>query len=70
MKFSSILKSIRFKSSQASQKSEYKSNRDRLNDRVCPYCSGSGIDNSHPANTLTMQPQRCSVCGGRGRIPL
>ena len=70
MKFSSILRSIRFKSSQASQKSEHKSDRDRLNDRVCPYCNGSGIDNHNPTNALTMQPQRCSICGGRGRIPL
>ncbi|MDO4219761.1 MAG: hypothetical protein Q4D22_00815 [Candidatus Saccharibacteria bacterium] len=70
MKLSSILESIRSKTRHAGEKPTCKSDKTRLNDRVCPYCNGSGIDNSHPANTLTMQPQRCSVCGGRGRIPL
>ena len=34
--------------------------------KVCPYCGGSGI-----RNETTMLPiqVKCSVCGGRGRIP-
>lgn len=39
------------------------------NERLCPYCNGSGINPRSPTDYATMQPQRCSVCGGRGRVP-
>ena len=39
------------------------------NERLCPYCNGSGINPRIPTDYATMQPQRCAVCGGRGRVP-
>ena len=37
---------------------------------VCPYCHGTGFrNNSNPITAISLQPQRCNVCGGSGRIP-
>ena len=43
--------------------------KEYLNEKLCPYCNGSGINSQSPTDFGTMQPQRCSICGGRGRIP-
>ena len=34
--------------------------------RICPYCGGSGLRNDTRMYPVQL---RCSVCGGRGRIP-
>lgn len=39
--------------------------------RICPYCRGTGLrSNNNPITGLTAQPERCSICGGSGRIPV
>ena len=42
----------------------------RLNERICPYCGGSGINNDYRLSTISGTPPRCGICGGRGRIPI
>lgn len=63
MKVSEMIQAItRWKAEKANQPKS----APRYAGKVCPYCGGSGLRNE--TQMLPIQV-KCSVCGGRGRIP-
>ena len=67
MKVSEMIHAITQRSKQRkAEKANKPKEASRFAGKICPYCGGSGI-----RNETTMLPiqVKCSVCGGRGRIP-
>ena len=70
MKFSSILRSIISASKGAERTSKKRSKESPNPGQICPYCHGTGLrEGVSQITIMTMQPQRCEICGGSGRLP-